>query len=151
MTGPADSDAAFGSAAGQPAPVGRRLLAALHDVPVLLTLFLIGTVILLLANRGGRLDATALSVSIHRALLAALWIGYYGIGWTRFGQTLGMRVWRIRLARLDGSRVRWTGALLRLAAAVIAWLPLALGVFAAGWDTEGRAWHDRWSRTRVTS
>ena len=136
--------------AGQPAPVGRRLLAALYDLPMLITLLLIGTGLLLLLNRGAQLGATALSVSIHRVCLVALWAGYNGVCWTRYGQTLGMRVWRIRLTRLDGTHLRWSDAVLRLAMSVIAWLPFALGVIAAAWDAEARTWHDRWSRTRVS-
>jgi uncharacterized RDD family membrane protein YckC len=151
VTGTSASDAVLGVATGQPALVGRRLLAALYDLPTLLTLFLIGTALLLLVNGGDRLDANALSVLLHRATLVALWIAYYGICWTRFGQSLGMRVWRLRLMRLDGSRVRWRDALLRLASGIVAWLPLALGVLAAAWDSEHRAWHDRLSRTRVTT
>ena len=138
-----------GAAAGRPAPVTRRLLAALYDTPALITLFVIGTAIMVLANRGARLDANAVSLALYRAGLLALWAGYYGVSWTRFGQTLGMRVWRIRLVRLDGSLVRWPQAMLRLACGLIAWLPLALGVIAACWDPERRAWHDRCSRTRV--
>lgn len=149
MTGNSASGAQPGIVAGRPAPVGRRLLAALYDAPALLTLFVIGTAVLVLGNRGAPLDASALSLSLHRTCLVGLWIAYYCVGWTRFGQTLGMRVWGIRLVRLDGARVRWSQALLRLASGVIAWLPLALGVVAACWDPERRAWHDRWSRTRV--
>jgi uncharacterized RDD family membrane protein YckC len=133
-----------------PARTARRLLAALYDFPALLLLFLLGTALLLLANRGARLDASSLSVALYRLVLVALWAAYYGWSWTRGGQTLGMRVWRIRLERNDGSPIRWTDALLRLAVAPLAWLPFAFGVLAAAWDPEHRAWHDRWSRTRVT-
>jgi uncharacterized RDD family membrane protein YckC len=135
----------------RPAPVGRRLLAAIYDVPAILTLLLIGTALLLLLNGGARLDASALSLALYRSWLAALWFAYYGLCWTRWGQTLGMRVWRIAVQRLDGSRLRWRDALLRFVTGIVAWLPFALGVFAAARDSEGRAWHDRWSRTRVTT
>jgi len=135
----------------RPAPVGRRLLAAIYDVPAILTLLLIGTALVLILNRGARLDATALSLTLYRSWLAALWFAYYGFCWTRWGQTLGMRVWRIDAQRIDGSRLRWRDALLRFVTGIVAWLPFALGVFAAARDSEGRAWHDRWSRTRVTT
>jgi uncharacterized RDD family membrane protein YckC len=134
-----------------PARTAKRLLAALYDFPALLLLFLIGTALLLLANRGARLDASSLGAVLYRLVLVALWAGYYGLSWTRGGQTLGMRVWGIRLERNDGSTIRWTDALFRLATAPLAWLPLALGVLAAIWDPEHRAWHDRLSRTRVTA
>jgi uncharacterized RDD family membrane protein YckC len=126
------------------------MLAALYDVPAILTLLLIGTALLLLANGGRRLDATHLSLALYRTALVALWFAYYGFCWTRWGHTLGMRVWKLTVSRLDGSRLRWRDALLRFAAGIVAWLPLAAGVFAAAFDRQGRAWHDRWSRTRVT-
>jgi uncharacterized RDD family membrane protein YckC len=62
-----------------------------------------------------------------------------------------MKVWRFRVVRADGAPLRWRDALLRLAVAVPAWLPLGIGLVAAAWDTGGRSWHDRWSRTRLVS
>jgi uncharacterized RDD family membrane protein YckC len=128
---------------------GRRLLAALYDVPALVTLLLAGTALLLAANRGVRLDAHPLTAIAHRALLVTLWGGYYAVCWVRWGQTLGMKVWAIRVHRTDGSPLRWSDAMLRLATGLVAWAPFALGVFAAAFDPRRRAWHDRWSRTQV--
>jgi len=143
--------AGSGPSADLPAPTGRRLLAALYDVPALFTLSLVLTALLLVINSGERLDAGPASLALYRACLVLLWTAYYGISWTRWGQTLGMRVWKLRVRRSDGSPMRWPDALLRLAASLIAWLPLALGVFAATWDPERRAWHDRLSSTRVVA
>ena len=132
-----------------PVSISRRLLAALYDLPALLLLATLSTVLLLLANGGARLDENAVTAAIHRSCLITLWVAYYAISWTRWGQTLGMRVWRFRVVRAGGGRLRWADALLRLAAAIPAWLPLGLGVFAAARDRERRGWHDRWSRTRL--
>jgi uncharacterized RDD family membrane protein YckC len=129
--------------------MGRRLLAALYDTPVVFMLFLIGTALSLLVNRGERLDATPLSLSIYRSGLIVLWAAYYLACWKRWGQSLGMRIWKLRVVRGNGASLHWSDALLRLAASLAAWLPLALGVFAAAWDPERRAWHDRLSRTRL--
>jgi uncharacterized RDD family membrane protein YckC len=135
----------------EPVSISRRLLAALYDFPALLLLAILGTALLLLANGGARLDESAVTSAIHRTTLIGLWIGYYGISWTRGGQTLGMKVWRFRVVRLDGAPLCWSDALLRLAVAMPAWLPLGIGLIAAAWDTERRSWHDRWSRTRLVS
>ena len=150
MTGEQAPEAAAG-VSGPCAWLGRRLLSALYDVPALITLFLGGTALLLAANRGMRLDADPPMAVLHRSLVGILWAGYYGTCWVRWGQTFGMKVWGIRLLRADGSPVRWSDALLRLASAPVAWVPLALGVFAATFEPGRRAWHDRWSRTRVVS
>jgi uncharacterized RDD family membrane protein YckC len=145
----ADGGAADATVTASAATLGRRLLAALYDFPALVTLWLVGTAFLLIANRGARLDADALTASAHRAVLVGLWLVYYVGSWLRWGQTLGMKVWRIRVVRLDGSALRRRDALLRLAAALVAWLALGIGVGAAAWDPRRRTWHDRWSRTRV--
>ncbi|OGI41569.1 MAG: hypothetical protein A2150_00620 [Candidatus Muproteobacteria bacterium RBG_16_64_11] len=41
---------------------------------------------------------------------------FYGWFWTRGGQTLGMRAWRLRLTRADGGPVTWRRAALRIGA-----------------------------------
>jgi len=151
VTAATPAAAGSGQSAGPPAPTGRRFLAALYDVPALFTLALLLTVLLLVVNRGERLDATAASLAVFRASLVVLWALYYAVSWTRWGHTLGMRVWKLRVQRADGTACRGSDALLRLVTSVIAWLPLGLGVIAAAWDPERRAWHDRLSRTRVVT
>lgn len=151
MTTEAPPVAGSGPSADLPAPTGRRLLAALYDAPALFTLSLVLTALLLVINRGEQLAAGPASLALYRACLVLLWVAYYGVSWTRSGQTLGMRIWRLRVRRLDGSPLRWPDVLGRLAASLVAWLPLALGVVAAAWDPERRAWHDRLSRTRVVA
>jgi len=149
VTGSGVTGGAGGPEVRQPAPLARRLLAALYDAPAVFTLLLVGTALSLAINRGGRLDANALSHSIYRAGLVGIWAAYYLIGWRRWGQSLGMRVWKLRVERTDGASLRWSDAFLRLAASLLAWSPLALGVIAAAWDPDRRAWHDRLSHTRV--
>jgi uncharacterized RDD family membrane protein YckC len=149
VTGTGPTDGTGGPEVLQPAPLSRRLLAALYDAPAIFTLFLIGTGLSLLASRGARLDATAPALALYRTELVVLWMAYYLTGWKRWGQSLGMRAWKLRVLRSDGTPLRWSDAFLRLAASLIAWLPLALGVFAAVQDHSARAWHDRLSRTRV--
>jgi uncharacterized RDD family membrane protein YckC len=60
-----------------------------------------------------------------------------------------MASWRLRVEREDGALLTWGDTVKRLAAALLSWLPLGLGYFWILFDREGRAWHDRLSRTRV--
>ena len=54
---------------------------------------------------------------------------YFGWSWTRSGQTLGMRAWRIRLEHAGGRRLDWAESLVRcLLGACLAWLA-ALGAW----------------------
>ena len=86
---------------------------------------------------------------LHRIVVAGVVVGFYGLFWTRKGQTLGMASWRMRVERLDGSRLDWTDTLQRIGAAVLSWLPAGLGWLWTLFDREGRTWHDMISRTRV--
>jgi uncharacterized RDD family membrane protein YckC len=60
-----------------------------------------------------------------------------------------MRAWRLRLVRADGGVPLLRDALMRLVTAVVALAPAGLGLWWMLIDSEGLAWHDRWSRTRL--
>jgi uncharacterized RDD family membrane protein YckC len=84
-----------------------------------------------------------------RTWLALVIGGFFTYFWTHGGQTLGMRAWRLRLVRADGGEPHLRDALMRLAFAVVALAPVGLGLWWMLIDSEGLAWHDRWSRTRL--
>jgi uncharacterized RDD family membrane protein YckC len=79
------------------------------------------------------------------AIAALFFCGF----WVHGGQTLGMRAWRIRVMRDDGSGLTWTRALARFAAAAVALLPAGLGLWWSAFDPAKRGWHDRLTGTRV--
>lgn len=84
-----------------------------------------------------------------RAWLLTVIGGFFSYFWTHGGQTLGMQAWRLRLVRADGGEPRLGDALLRLACALVSLAPAGLGLWWTLIDSEGLAWHDRWSRTRL--
>jgi uncharacterized RDD family membrane protein YckC len=86
---------------------------------------------------------------VYRAVLVLLTVGFFGVFWTRRGQTLGMASWRVRVEREDGTLLDWGDTVRRLAAALLSWLPLGLGFLWVLVDPQRRAWHDRLSRSRV--
>jgi len=136
-----------------PAPAGllRRLGAMLYDGLLLLALLMVATGLFLPFTGGEAIsprDDPALEL-LYRAVLVLLTVGFFGIFWTRRGQTLGMASWRVRVEREDGALLNWGDTLRRLAAALLSWLPLGLGFLWVLVDPERRAWHDRLSRTRV--
>ncbi len=51
---------------------------------------------------------------IYTASLGTSIIGFYSYFWCTAGQTLGMRAWGLRLQNADGSRIRFTQALIRM-------------------------------------
>jgi len=110
----------------EPAPLTRRLAAFCYDLLLLAALIVWFPVSLL-------------------AIVAAFFCGF----WLHGGQTVGMRTWCIRVVRDDGGGLDWRQAVARFAAALVSVLPIGMGVFWSVFDVDGRAWHDRWTRTRV--
>lgn len=125
-------------------PVGlpRRLGALFYDSLLLLALLFLATALALLVT-GGELHSRGYGYRLY--LLAVIFVFYVGF-WSRGGQTLGMRTWRIRLERLDGTRPRWWQSAARLA---IALLTFGFGLIWVTWDAERRALYDRLTGTRV--
>ena len=98
---------------------------------------------------------------------------FLGWSWTRSGQTLGMKTWRIHLHRNDGKLVSWKQALSRFVSVLIFWAPAAITYYLSpqyfqeySWltlipvvidylwclfDPEKRALHDIISGTRLTT
>lgn len=134
-----------------PAGLLRRLGALFYDSMLLLAVLMLATAAFLPLTGGEALDPRAHPALefVYRAVLALLIVGYYGIFWTRRGQTLGMASWRLRIERDDGATLDWRDTALRLAAAVLSWLPLGLGFLWIAIDPQRRAWHDRLSGTRI--
>ena len=129
-----------------PAPLWRRLASAVYDALLLAAIFMV-VVMADLFLRG----AAGLPYNVHvlRAELVLASALFCGVSWTRGGQTLGMRAWRLKVRRTDGQALNWPAALARYAFAWLAWLPLGLGVLWCAIDARKRAWHDTLSGTEV--
>jgi uncharacterized RDD family membrane protein YckC len=160
-----------------PASIWRRFAALVYDSLLLLAVLFLGTLALLPLTGGESItpqDSGAWELA-YRAWVMLLTAGFFGISWTRRGQTLGMMSWKIRLLRDDGTLLRWPRALLRLllgAAVALAalvgllsvartgsllpagWgsallLPAAANYLWMGFDPEARTLQDRLSGCRV--
>ncbi|MEJ2326802.1 MAG: RDD family protein [Chromatiaceae bacterium] len=83
-----------------------------------------------------------------RLYLLLVICGYFVFPWVRGGQTLGMRAWRFRLLREDGTDLRLRDAVARLLCAAVALAPAGAGLLWILLDRQGLAWHDRLSDTR---
>ena len=96
-------------------------------------------------------ESTAISSgnNLFSIYLLAVSFAYFGWFWTHGGQTLGMRVWRVRVLAKRGNTITWKQAALRFAGAIVSWLPLALGFLWMLWSPERRTWHDQWSDTEL--
>ena len=128
------------------ASLPRRLGAMLYDGLLVLAVLFMAT-LPFIAIRGGE-PVEPNNVPYQLTMLAVIYV-FFVFFWTRGGQTLGMRSWRMRLETTEGHLPSVTTASLRFAAALVSLLPLGRGFFWHLWDTDGLSWHDRASDTRL--
>jgi len=134
------------STAPAPASVGMRLTALIYDLfPLLGVWFFAGAIGLSVA---GDQNKFARNTAIQ-ALVLLFTAGYFVVSWTRGGQTIGMRAWRLRVVNEDGSRVTWARALLRFILATLSFALLGAGFWWQFFDREKRSAHDAIARTRM--
>lgn len=133
------------------APLWRRLAALGYDLMPLLALWMLTAGLVLVAFRGD-VDVAHQPPLYHFSLQAALLAvtaAYFVLSWTRGGQTIGMRAWRIRLVDAEGRSPDLRHALLRF---VVALPALAIAGAGFAWcliDRDARAWHDLAAGTRL--
>ncbi len=123
----------------------------LYDSLLLLAVLMVATAPFLPLTGGEAVDPGThpMLALAYRLVLLLLVVGFYGLFWTRRGQTLGMASWRLRVEREDGQLLTWGDTLRRLAWTLLSLLPFGLGFAWILLDPQRRAWHDRLSRTRV--
>lgn len=126
-----------------PAPLWRRLAAAVYDVLLLAGLWLSSLLLVVLPMKAVGFDA---GPSFVRALLLTVTFGFFAWFWTHGGQTLGMRAWRLKLRTQDGGPLSLTLTMRRFAWALLLWLP---GLLWLCFDRTRLAWHDRLSGTEL--
>lgn len=117
-------------------PSLRRRLACMVYEGVLLfgVLTLAGWLFALLAEQRHALQYKHALQAFLFAVLAAYFVGF----WSRAGQTLAMKTWRIRVERADGTPLRPGRAFVRYVAAWLWFAPALLVAGLAGWHAPGR-------------
>ncbi len=136
------------AADAETAPPGllRRLGAIFYDLLLLIALLAVATTLITLPlgmPQGGYL--LAFQWFLFEIIPLLFFTGF----WWRGGQTLGMRAWRLRVVRRDGSPLSWGDALKRHLAALLSCLTLGLGFLWILVDPDRLAWHDRLSATKL--
>jgi len=125
-------------------PLGRRIGAMIYDALILIAIWMLGTAIVVVAI-SKPVDSGNPLFTLY---LLALAFAYFHLSWSRIGQTLGMRTWRIRL---DPGPSAFTLArgLKRFVAGLFSFLSLGLG-FAWGLiRSDRRTWSDLASESRL--
>ena len=135
----------------KPASLWARVAALAYDLFPLIGLWMLVAALFLLSAHGN-VDAAhppfAYRLALRIALLAVT-AAYFVVSWSRGGQTIGMRAWRLRVIDADGAKLPWPRALLRFCVAMVSLGACGLGFLWCLVDREGRAWHVIAARSRL--
>ena len=134
----------YGYAVGEPAGFRIRLAAYLIDVVVVIaTAFTIGVVFGVVAYMAGyefEDDGGAdLLLFLVGVAIDAL---YYATGWSRWGTTVGKRIFNMYVARADGSKIGFRRALGRYFGYWVSLLTLGVGFLMIAFSKNKRGLHD---------
>ena len=75
---------------------------------------------------------------------------FFGWCWTRGGQTLGSKTWKVKVVADSGNKVTWKHAFLRYIGSLLCWISLGVGFLWCYTNKERRAWNDIISKTRLS-
>ena len=129
---------------GIPTGIPLRFGAFAYDILLIASIWMITLWGLIFINDGQAIYGPKIQV-----LLVAETVFFYVYCWLTNGQTLGMKVWRIKLVSQNGRPPSLKQLFIRAMAA-----PISLAFFGLGflWFYIGKnkqTWHDRWSHTFI--
>ena len=128
----------------------RQLAAMLYDGFLIFSLFFVVLGIFVIF----KMDSSVALADSHAIDKRVVWLTYLGTTflfyawfWQKSGQTLGMRVWKIKIISELGGNPHWLTSLIRLGFAILSMACLGLGYL---WLLfKPYSWHDKFSQTRV--
>lgn len=155
-----------------PAGLLRRLGAFSYDILLLMAIIVIAGFVALPFTGG---ESPKPGNPYYQTYLFIISYVFFAWFWTRGGQTLGMRAWRLRVQNQDGSAISWSQSLLRFMAGIVSLSLLGAGfyltrnepmsrlylmgvaawvIFAASFfwiliDRKKLAWQDHFSNSQV--
>lgn len=149
------------SAQPKGAPIWRRFAAMIYDGFVLLALsFAYGAVMTTIAAQQ---NAAPTNMDSHQPMFdnplfglgwLATIMGFYIIFWRRFGQTIGMKTWHLKVvsAKPENTtlqRLPWLECFLRSISSLMGFGLFGFSYIVGAISPTGDCWHDKISGTRV--
>jgi uncharacterized RDD family membrane protein YckC len=131
------------------APMSDRVLAAIIDAACLL--FACGGFLALFGSLGGHLALSKLSAAVSLAALAVVYLQYFALFTVFGGTTPGMMFRGLQVVSFSGETPTPRQMLLRSVGYMISAGTCFLGFFWAMWDEDKLTWHDRFSKTYLSS
>ena len=109
-----------------------------------------GIIVAILAAVAGK-DATGVIIVLYGLFILAE-VAYFVYFWSRpDGQTLGMKMFNLRVVKTDGSPLTVGGAIVRYVGYIVDSIifGLPIGYLWAAFDKDKQAWHDKMAGTYV--
>jgi uncharacterized RDD family membrane protein YckC len=131
------------------ASLDERQWAALIDAVCLL--FAYGGFLTLFSSLGGQFTLSKLSAAVYGATFAIVYLQYFALFTIFGGTTPGMMFRGLQVASFSGEPPTPRQMLLRSAGYVLSAGTFFMGFFWAWWDEDALTWHDRVSRTYLSS
>jgi uncharacterized RDD family membrane protein YckC len=131
------------------ASIDDRRLAALIDLGCLL--FAYGGFLMLFGSLGGQFTLSKLSAAVYTATFAIVYLQYFALFTVFGGTTPGMMMRNLQVASFSGEPTTPRQMLLRSAGYLLSAGTFFLGFLWAMWDEDQLTWHDRLSRTYLTT
>lgn len=128
------------------APIGRRLISLIYEALLLTGLLFVAAFVYYAIEQRVADGHTRALFQLHLAAVAGL---YFVWQWTRGGQTLPMKTWRLKLVRADGAAVSRAQATVRYVAALAGAVAFGAGFTWAFFDRDRQFLHDRIAGTRI--
>jgi uncharacterized RDD family membrane protein YckC len=146
-----DADATYAKHYGlyPVASLEERRWAAIIDIACLL--FAYGGFLALFSSLGGQFTLSKLSAEVYAATLAIVYLQYFALFTVFGGTTPGMMFRGLQVSSFSGERPTPRQMLLRSLGYMISAATLFMGFLWAWWDEDALTWHDRISRTYLTS
>jgi uncharacterized RDD family membrane protein YckC len=131
------------------ASLAERRMSAIVDVVCLL--FAYGGFLTLFGSLGGQFTLSKLSAVVYAATFAIVYLQYFALFTVFGGTTPGMMFRGLQVASFSGEQPTPRQMLLRTAGYVLSAATFFLGFVWAWWDEDTLTWHDRLSRTFLSS
>ena len=117
-----------------------RFVALIVDGVILA---IIGGILSNLIFQGEQVRSSGLSTLIGLVYFVYFWSA------AGKGQTLGMRIFNLKVVKTDGSSLDYVGAFLRYVGLVISFAVVLIGVIWVAFDPNKQGWHDKIAGTYV--
>jgi len=130
-------------------PMDERRLAAVIDAAFLL--FVYGGFLALFGSLGGQFTLSKLSAAVYVTSFSMFYLQYFALFTIFGGTTPGMMLRGLRVVSFSGETPEPRQMLLRSAGYLLSAGTFFLGFLWAMWDEDELTWHDRVSRTYLST